>query len=99
MIERMKPMRGKILVKVLKCDEKTMHGIYIPSQASESKEIIRGTTMAVGEGYIWEGKVMPLDIHTGDTVIFKYYSGFFVDPEKEYMIVDEKDILTKVEKE
>lgn len=99
MVERMKPARGKILVKVLKEEARTVSGLYIPESVADSKEIIRGTVLATGPGYIWEGKEIPLDTKVGTTVIFKYFSGYFIDPEKYYMIVEDKDILTVVEEE
>lgn len=99
MVERMKPTRGKILIKVVKKEPHEVSGIYIPESAAESKEIIQGSVLAVGEGNFVDGKVMTPDIRPGDTVLFKYFTGYYIDTSRYYMIVDEKDILSVIEKE
>lgn len=53
----------------------------------------------VGEGYLTEyGSLKPLTIKPGDVVIYEKFAGTFVKLENEnYMLIDEKDVLAKIE--
>jgi chaperonin GroES len=53
--------------------------------------------MAVGAGKIEEGKRIPLDVKTGDRILFAKYTGndIMIDDE-EYLILREDEILAKI---
>ena len=61
---------------------------------------IQATVIAVGNGKILEdGKVRPLDVKVGDTVLFGKYSGSEVKLiGEEHLILREEDILAVIEK-
>lgn len=93
-----RPLSDHILIEPLKQEEKTESGILIPETAEKEKPE-QGKVVAVGPGKKSEdGKVMPLDIKEGDTVLFTKYSTNEVKiGDKEYLIAREEDILATIE--
>ena len=54
--------------------------------------------LAVGEGKVVDGKLVPVTVKVGQRVVFKKYSTTdFKFKDKEYLIIAEKDILAIVE--
>jgi chaperonin GroES len=96
MAQRVKPLHDRIIVKRLEEDEKSKGGIIIPDTAKEKPQ--QGKVIAVGAGRREDGKVLPLDVKAGDTVLFAKYSGteFKLDGE-EHLILREDDVLGVVE--
>ncbi len=92
-----RPLRDRVVVKRLEEQEQRVGGIIIPDTAKEKPQ--QGKVMAVGNGRINdEGKVMPLDVKAGDTVLFGKYSGTEIKLEgTDYLIVREEEILGIVE--
>jgi len=90
---KFRPLQDKILVRRLTQEEKTKGGIIIPDTAKEKPQ--EGEVIATGNGKFLEtGKVQPLDVKTGDKVLFAKYSGSDVKIEgEEYIIMREDDIL------
>ena len=72
---KIRPLQDRVLVKRLEESvEKTKGGIIIPDTAKEKPQ--QGKVMAVGKGKVNEdGKVTPLDVKVGDTILFGKYSG------------------------
>lgn len=70
----------------------------LPEGAAEKPD--QGKVTAVGNGKILEdGKVRPLDVKVGDTVLFGKYSGQTVKIDgKEVLVMREEDIMAIVEK-
>ncbi len=95
---KIKPLHDRILVKRLEEDEKTKGGIIIPDTAKETP--IEGKVIAVGSGKRDEnGKLVPLDVKAGDTIIFSKYGGTEVKiGGVEHLIMREEDVLGIVEK-
>ena len=93
----LKPLGDRIIVKVLKSEEKTKGGIVLPDTAKEKPQ--QGKVMAVGTGRILEdGKVVPLEVKKGDKILFGKYSGDEVKVDvEEYLIMREGDILAIIE--
>ena len=92
-----RPLHDRVLVRRIEADEKTAGGIIIPDSAKEKPQ--HGKVIAVGKGKIEkDGKVTPLDVKAGDTVLFGKYAGqeIKVDGE-EYLIMREEEILAVVE--
>ena len=77
--------------------EKTKGGIIIPDTAKVKPE--QGKIVAVGKGKVNDdGKVMPVGVKIGDTILFGKYSGSEVELDgEEHLIMREEDILGVVE--
>jgi chaperonin GroES len=78
-------------------EEVTKGGIILPDTAKEKPQ--QGKIIAVGTGKrTEEGKVLPLELKAGDTVLFGKYSGSEIKIEgNEYLIMKEDDVLGLVE--
>ena len=92
-----KPLHDRVLVRRIEQDEKTKGGIIIPDTAKEKP--MEGETIAVGSGHKAEdGTVTPLDVKTGDRVLFGKWSGTEVTIDgEELLIMKESDILGVIE--
>ena len=77
--------------------EKTKGGIIIPDTAKQKPE--QGKIVAVGKGKMNDdGKLMPVGVKVGDTILFGKYSGSEVELDgEEHLIMREEDILGVVE--
>ncbi|GAB4488030.1 MAG: co-chaperone GroES [Thermodesulfovibrionales bacterium] len=92
-----KPLGDRVFVKYNSEGEKTAGGLYIPDTAKEKPQ--KGTVIAVGPGKRNDdGKLQPMDVKVGDTVLFDKYSGskITIDNE-EHLILRQDDILGIVE--
>lgn len=90
---KFRPLHDRVLVRRASNDEKTAGGIIIPDTAKEKP--MEGEVVAVGTGHINDnGDVRPLDVKTGDKVIFSKWAGteITVDGE-ELMVMKESDII------
>jgi chaperonin GroES len=66
------PYGDRVLVKPMAAAETTSFGIIIPSDSKEKPE--QGTVVAVGPGKKTnDGKVLPLSVKVGDTIMFSKY--------------------------
>src|ERR1700736_5888762 len=94
---RFRPLHDRVLVKRIEAAEKTPGGIIIPDTAKEKP--IEGEVLAVGPGAPDEtGKIRPLDVKTGDRVLFGKWSGTEVlIGGEERLILKESDILGIIE--
>jgi len=92
----LKPLGDKVIVEILKAEEKTKGGIILPDTAKEKPQ--EAKVIAVGQGKTLEnGKVVAPEVKIGDIIIFGKYSGSEVKVEdKEYLIIDADDILAIV---
>ena len=72
-------------------------GIIIPDSATEKP--VKGEVVAVGNGTIQDnGKVQPLDVKVGDTVLFGKYSGTEVTIDSDELVVmNEDDIMAVID--
>jgi chaperonin GroES len=93
----LRPLHDRILVKRLEAGEQKKGGIIIPDSAKEKPQ--RGTVVAAGNGKRLEnGKVAPLDVKAGDSILFGKYSGSEVTiDDTEYLILREDEILAVIE--
>ncbi len=94
---KFRPLHDRVVVKRLEETTKTAGGIIIPDTAKEKPQ--EGKVIAVGPGARDEtGKVTPLDVKAGDTVLFGKWSGTEVKIDGEdLLIMKESDILGVVE--
>jgi chaperonin GroES len=95
---KIRPLQDRVIVKRLEDEvEKTKGGIIIPDTAKEKPQ--QGKIIAVGKGKTNDdGKVTPLDVKVGDTILFGKYSGSEIKLNgEEHLIMREEDILGIVE--
>ena len=90
---KFKPLHDRVVVERLDSDEKTAGGIIIPDSAQEKP--MQGKILAVGSGARDDsGKIQPLDVKEGDTILFGKWSGTEVKMNGEdYLIMKESDIM------
>ena len=95
---KIRPLQDRVMVKRLENGvEKTKGGIIIPDTAKEKPE--QGKIVAVGKGRVNDdGKLMPVGVKVGDTILFGKYSGSEIKLDgEEHLIMREEDILGVVE--
>ncbi len=94
---KFRPLHDRVVVKRLEEDTKTAGGIIIPDTAKEKPQ--QGKIVAVGPGARDEtGKVIPLDVKVGDTVLFGKWSGSEVKIDgDDLLIMKESDVLGVLE--
>ena len=90
---KFRPLHDRVVVKRIEAEEKTAGGIIIPDSAQEKP--MQGQVVAVGPGGRDEaGKLIPIDIKTGDKVLFGKWSGTEVKLDgEELLIMKESDIM------
>ena len=90
---KIRPLHDRILVERLEEQEVRRGGIIIPDTAKEKPQ--EAKVIAVGNGKVSEdGKKIPLDVKSGDRILFGKYSGSEVKIEDdEYLILREEDVL------
>ena len=96
-MKKIRPLHDRVIVRRLEEERKSAGGIVIPDTAKEKP--VQGEVIAVGTGKIMEdGKVRPLDVKTGDKILFGKYSGTEVRvADEELLVMREEDIMGIVE--
>ena len=94
---KFRPLHDRVVVKRVEEDTKSKGGIIIPDTAQEKP--MQGTVIAIGAGARDEsGKVVPLDVKAGETVLFGKWSGTEVKIDGEdLLIMKESDIMGVIE--
>jgi chaperonin GroES len=94
---KLRPLHDKVLVKRTEEDETSSGGIILSAAAKEKPS--QGEVIAVGPGKKLEsGDLVPVNVKTGDTVIFGQYGGNEVKLDGEdYLILSESDIFGVIE--
>ena len=87
------PLHDRILVRRVEEGESIRGGIIIPDSAKEKPQ--QGEVISVGKGKSNdEGKVFPLDVKAGDTILFGKYSGTEIKLDNEdLLIMREEEVL------
>jgi chaperonin GroES len=95
---KVRPLHDRIIVQRIEEEEQRVGGIIIPDTAKEKPQ--QGKVIAAGKGRIEkDGKVTPLDVKAGDTVLFGKYAGQEIKIEgTEYLIIREEEVLGVIEK-
>jgi chaperonin GroES len=90
---RFRPLHDRVVVRRVESEERTRGGIIIPDTAKEKP--LEGEIVAVGSGARDEtGKLVPLDVRSGDRVLFGKWSGTEVKLNgEELLILKESDIM------
>ncbi|MFG1235624.1 co-chaperone GroES [Xanthobacter autotrophicus DSM 597] len=93
-----RPLHDRVVVRRIEALEKTAGGIIIPDTAKEKPQ--EGEVVAAGPGARDEaGKLVPLDVKSGDRVLFGKWSGTEVKIDgEELLIMKESDILGVIER-
>ena len=97
---KIRPLYDRVVVKRVDDKEAAMQGVlYIPDSAKEKPQ--EGEVMAVGKGKrLEDGKLIALDVHVGDRILFGKYSGSDIKLDgEEYMIMREDEILGILDKQ
>lgn len=95
-INMLKPLHDNVILEKEKVENKTASGIILSDKPKEQPSVAK--VIAVGEGEVIDGKVIPMHVSVGDKVIFKRYGGTEVTiDDQDYLIVSQKDILAIVE--
>ncbi len=95
---KIRPLADKVLVERVEAESKTAGGIVLPDTAKEKPQ--RGKIVSVGEGKLLEdGTRREVQVKKGDLVLFTSYAGTEIKIDgKEYLIMDESDIMAVIEK-
>ena len=95
---KFRPLHDRVVIRRAEGDTKSKGGIIIPDNAKEKPQ--EGEVIAVGPGSRDEsGKLIPLDVKAGDTILFGKWSGTEVKIDgEELLIMKESDIMGIVEK-
>ena len=95
---KIRPLADKVIVERIEAENKTAGGIVLPDSAKEKPQ--RGKVISVGEGKLLDnGSRGKMQVKKGDEVLFTNYAGTEVKLDgKEYMIMDESDIMAVIEK-
>ncbi len=88
-----RPLHDRVLVRRIEAEEKTAGGIIIPDNAKEKPQ--EGEVVYAGTGARNEqGTIHPLEVKTGDKILFGKWSGTEVKVNGEDLIImKESDIL------
>ena len=91
---KIKPLGDRVLIKELSLEDAgrmTESGIIIPDTAEKDRDSKKGKVVAVGAGKYEDGKIVPMSVSVGDTVLFGWGDKVKLDGE-EYYLVRESEI-------
>lgn len=67
----LRPLYDRLLVRLLKPNERTKSGLFIPDSAQDNTPYLKAEVLAVGNGRITTaGSVVPLSVKAGDVIEF-----------------------------
>ena len=94
---KIRPLADKVIVQRLEAESVTAGGIVLPDSAKEKPQ--RGKVVSVGKGKVLEdGSLSKMQVKKGSSVLFASYAGTEVKIDgKEYLIMNESDIMAIVE--
>ena len=94
---KIRPLHDRIIVKRMEEQEVKKGSIIVPDSAKEKPQ--RAKVVAVGAGKIDDsGTRIPLDVKSGDRILFGKYSGNEVKIDgDDYLILREEDVLAILE--
>jgi chaperonin GroES len=99
------PLHDRILVQKIEehgveVKERTYGSIILPGSAQEVSQAQKGEVIVVGKGKSNdEGKIFPLDVKAGDTILFGKYAGTSaLMYGEDFLILREEEVLGIVKK-
>ncbi|MEO7823405.1 MAG: co-chaperone GroES [Gemmatimonadaceae bacterium] len=89
------PLADRVVVRALEDTEQMRGGLFIPDTAKEKPQ--QGEIIAVGPGRYEKNVRVPMELKTGDRVLYGKYSGSEVTIDNEqYLILRESDVLAVI---
>ena len=95
-VTQLNPMADRVVIRPIDEDKVTKSGIILPDTVKERP--LEGEVVAAGPGRrLDSGKLLEMDLKTGDKVIYSKYSGteLTVDGE-DVLIMASGDVLAKI---
>lgn len=92
-----RPLHDRVVIQRLEEERTSAGGIVIPDTATEKP--VRGKVVAIGAGkMLQDGKVVPVAVKEGETVLFGKYAGTEIKLEgQEFIVMKEDDIMGVIE--
>ncbi len=92
-----RPLGDRVLIKEmgLSKEEQTSSGIFLPESAREDKNQKLGKVVAVGDGKFDDGKLVPVRIKEGETVLYTWGDKIKIE-EEEYVVVRETEVIAVI---
>jgi chaperonin GroES len=89
------PLDDRVVISASASAERTPGGLFIPDTVAKEERHLQGQVIAVGRGRRdKKGRLQPLDVQTGDIVLYTPYSGSELKVNgMELVILRETDIL------
>lgn len=95
-MEQLRPLEDRIVVRMIKPEERTVGGLVIPELKSKGPR--RGEVIAVGSGRREGGEVVPPAVQVGDRVLVDEFVGTEVELNGETLrVLDARQVLAVVE--
>jgi chaperonin GroES len=93
-----KPLGDRVLVRRLEEKETNKGGIILPDTAKKKPEVTE--VIAIGPGKTsQEGKVLPIPVKVGDTVLIDKYAGQEITlNDEEFVVIRSDDIVAIVDR-
>lgn len=93
----LKPVGNRVLAQRLEKEETMKGGIILPDSAKKKQETAK--VVAIGEGKrLDDGKVLPIQVKIGATILMDKYAGQEVQiNDEEYIILKADDIIAIIE--
>ena len=90
---QIRPLYDRLVVRRIEQSEQVSNGIIIPDTAKEKPQ--EAEVVAVGRGKrLEDGKIIALDVKTGDRILFGKYSGSEIKIDgEELLILREDEVL------
>jgi len=94
---QIRPLFDRIVVERVESEAKSRGGLFLPESASEKPT--EGLVLAVGTGRLGEdGELKPLQIKTGDRILFGRYSGTEIKIDgKDRLVLREDEVFGVIE--
>jgi len=90
------PLADRVVIRPAEAESQRPSGIYVAETAKEKPQ--KGTIVAVGPGKWEDGKLEPMSVAVGDTVLFAKYAGTEIRlNDEDVLIMSQKDILAKIQ--
>ena len=98
----MRVIRNKVLVDILNNEDKTEYttksGLYVSSRGNGTARLVRARVKGKGTGIVTNSGIVPIDVNTGDEVLFYLPSATkFKYNNKEYVVIRAEDIEVVLE--
>lgn len=89
------PLDDRLIVEMSAAEKITAGGLYIPDTVSDMSGNYQGKVLVVGRGHRDKfGKVTPMDVKTGDVIVFAEFSGSKMELNgKDIRILRESEVL------